>query len=202
MPSLRETLESLGISVVFVNVRSVIRSKQQQKPISDAILREFARGVWRIQGLNATDETCPDYLIAIDSTDDYKICGIYHIVKMYNIKSVAPAYPDFPTEPKAEREVDRWEGRFKTLTVAKQNLNPSEFQRLKGRLTAAVERRGMPVNPDTLKTALDNFKKRFYFSVDDNVPAKLTQFVNQTVPRDDFRLKGFTAKLWPTSRRK
>ena len=201
MTSLKEILVSQGNSVVFVNVRSVIRSKQQTQ-ISPATLCEFARGVWRIQGLHATDETCSDYLIAIDSTDDYKVCGIYHIIKTYNIQAAAPVYPDFPTEPQAARQVDRWEGQFNTLSVAQQNLKPSDYQKLKERLTAAVIRQGRHANHDNLQTALDNFKKRFYFSVDDNVPKKVMQFVNQAIPRDDFRLNGFTAKLWPSGRRK
>lgn len=165
-------VDSIQERVAFIKINRLCHrcADAQGVPERDKV-KEVTRGVWCISNVEKRAQI--QYLFAYYRQH---ILGVFHVVDVSS--SLADAYraglPDFPSFPVDVRETDRWKARFASVAQAPRGLTAVEFSRFMQSLVKPNK------NPDDV---LRQFRKRVYFSVDDNVPAHLAAYEGSIVDR-------------------
>lgn len=134
--------------------------------IDNAKVRECTRGCWKVAN---NRRSRIQYLIAVNHRC---VVGVFHVTAFSRSLHSETDLSDFPTFPPDIREVDRWKAQFESVAEAQATLDGNQFSRFLETL-----------NDDnhTPDYKLELFRKRMYFSVDDNVPDSLRQYLGAEI---------------------
>ena len=174
---LREcAIESRDISrtayrIAFIKINSTYLGCMDADGIpDDGKIRESVRGFWKISKARRMKI---QYIFALYKR---RVVGIYHVTGISDeLGRLNGEMDGFPSFPKHARTMDKLVSQYATIQEAQLGLNADDYRDF---LKALSHNGKMP------QKALDAWRKRVYFIVDDNVPDELLQFKDTMITKD------------------
>ena len=167
--------------VVFININELYRECLDENglPNRDAV-KDTVRAFWRKEKRHAQAQ----YILALYRQ---RVVGVFHILEMKTIADGrAGNFEDYPRYPEYARRMDILKSKAETLKEAQNCMTAEEYNEL------VADLREWRPNVEPSRT-YENFQRRIYFNVDNNVPENVRAFENCIPTKDgssDFVKRG------------
>lgn len=178
-------VDNVQENVAFIKINRLYRKCVDGGVADRDHVRECVRAVWPV---GAGKRERIQYIFALYHA---RIVGVFHVTHVSRPigQELESGLVDFPTFPPDVRLIDRMKARFATVSDAQQELTTEEFDRF----VVSLEHKDR--EPDDV---LSEFRRRIYFSADDNVPEHLRQYENCIVERTA-KTSGMLSTQWPVT---
>lgn len=172
-------VEEIDNRVAFIKINKLYQECfDKEGNVDPQNVKECVRGFWPIAESKRNEI---EYVFALYRR---RVVGVYHVVNVHLATNSEKI--DFPVFPVVTRKLDRWMSQYSSVEQAQQDLSANDFERFIKRLQ----------NEDkTEDEVLAQFRRRVYFSVDDNVPDVLRAYMNTLLTKD--KSGEFLKSQWP-----
>ena len=172
-------IEAIDYRVAFIKINKLYpKCFDKDGNVDPNNVKECVRGFWPISE-SKRDEI--EYVLALYRR---RVVGIYHVTKVR--LAIDDEKKDFPVFPVEARKLDRWMSLYPSVERAQQGLSTTDFESFIKRLQN---------DGKTEDEVLAEFRRRVYFSVDDNVPDTLMAYMNTLLTKD--KSGEFLKSQWP-----
>ena len=166
-------IDSISEEVVFIKINDCYPRCIDDTGTPDMFkVQESVRGIWRI---HTSRRNRIKYIFALYRG---RVVGVFHVNSVsrevgIEFKERAKDYPKFPEDT---RKAEQLGLRFNSISEARENLTFEEFSKVDDFLNSVAERKRK-----SKEEIFNDLRRRVYFSVDDNVPEHIRQFMNSII---------------------
>lgn len=162
-------IEGIDSNVAFLKINELYsRCFGENGNIDSEKVKECTRGFWSV---GARRRKKIEFLFALYKR---RVVGIYRVVKVHTVAD--SKLIDLPSFPLDVRKIDKWKFTYASLMEAKRNLNACDYK---------VFLKDLKNEKMSKTKALKRFRQRVYFSVNDDVPKCIGEYVNTLLTKNN-----------------
>lgn len=179
---LERDIDDINYNVAFIKINELYhRCLDENGNPDDSKIRECTRGCWPV-GKDKINRRI-EYIFALYKR---RVVGIYHVINVYSVLDQS----DFPSFPEDVRKMDKWLSKYSKLEAAEKDLSPGDYNLFLDRLKPEEKTKKDKKPQDVLNL----WRRRVYFSVDNNVPEDLCAYKNTLLKNSS---GDFLKSQWP-----